>query len=160
MNLLQRGCVPVPASTNIRSVKLTRLVTQDVRQLLETVPCAIETHMQPRITALTGFGVSQPVLFIPYPGWLPTRPGSSCLRLAIGILQASSLLPQEGCFLFAMLRVSFPLKRSLRAVGLDVWILDSSEHHSVAILRFSFMPVMKGMRWLKVSSQESSPRRK
>lgn len=68
MNLLQRDGVPVPASTNIRSAKLTRLVTQDVRQLLETVPCATETHMQPRITALTGFGVSQSELFIPYPG--------------------------------------------------------------------------------------------
>lgn len=68
MNLLQRDGVPVPASTNIRSAKLTRLVTQDVRQLLETGPCATETHMQPRITALTGFGVSQSELFIPYPG--------------------------------------------------------------------------------------------
>lgn len=86
MNLLQRDCVPVPASTNIRSAKLTRLVTQDVRQLLETGPCATETHMQPRITALTGFGVSHSELFIPYPGWLPTRLGSSCLHLAIGIL--------------------------------------------------------------------------
>lgn len=113
-------------------------------------PYAAEDH------SIAGFGVSQPVLFIPHPGWLPTRLVSSCLHLAIGILWASSLLSQEGLatylFSFCDVRVSFPLKRTLRAVGLDLWILDSSEHHSVAILQFSLKPIMKGMHWLKVSS--------
>lgn len=87
MNLSCKGiCVLDPAKANIGSVKLTRLVTQDARQLLKTVHCTAETHTQPRITVLRGFRASQPLLFIPHPGWLPTRLVSSCLHLAIGSL--------------------------------------------------------------------------